>query len=184
MSSLSCPMYRMNRCISFWSLFHMFIMQSFHFSFCFHEIQSLIRWFLNTFFIQLEYPTFLVSSSFLSWFTKRVVSQCKFVILNNLLPSPPNFWQRLAVFVVLVPSFQNGFVPTMHGLASFQRHLLGFVVHSLPFGSSMFGTTVMVLFDDVTWNWWGVEVLLVQLVGTLQRFQTPTWTIHNANFPI
>ena len=44
------------------SLFHMFIMQSFHFSFCFNEIRSLINWSLNTFFIHLEYPTFLVSS--------------------------------------------------------------------------------------------------------------------------
>ena len=81
-----------------------------------------------------------------------VVFQCKFVILNNLLFSPPNFWQRLAVCVVLVPSFQNGVVPTMLGLASFLQHLRGFVVHSLPFGSSMFGTTGKVLSEDVTWN--------------------------------
>ena len=33
-------------------------MQSYHFSFCFNEIRSLIHWSLSTFFIQLEYPNF------------------------------------------------------------------------------------------------------------------------------
>ena len=40
----------------------------------------------------------------------------------------------------------------MRGLASFLQHLLGFVLHSLPFGSSMLGTTGEVLLDDVTKN--------------------------------
>ena len=40
----------------------------------------------------------------------------------------------------------------MLGLASFLQHLFGFVVHSLPFGGSMFGTMGEVLFDDVTGN--------------------------------
>ena len=34
--------------------------------------------------------------------------------------------------------------------SSFPQHLLGFEVHSLPFGSSMFGTMGEVLCDDVT----------------------------------
>ena len=51
----------------------------------FNEIRSLIHWSFNTFFIQLECPTFLVSSSFLSCCNIGVVCQCKFVILNNLL---------------------------------------------------------------------------------------------------
>ena len=38
----------------------------------------------------------------------------------------------------------------MLGLASSLQHLLGFVVHSLPFGSSIFGAMGEVLFDDVT----------------------------------
>ena len=38
--------------------------------------------------------------------------------------------------------------PTMVVLASFLQHLPGLVVHSLPFGSSMFGTVGEVLFDD------------------------------------
>ena len=66
--------------------------------------------------------------------------------------SPPPIFERVAVFVIVVPSFQDGFVPTMLGLASFLQHVLGFVVHSVPLGSSMFGTTGYVLFDDVTWN--------------------------------
>ena len=65
----------------------------------------------HLFFIQRGYPIFLVSSSFLPRCNIRVV-QRKFVTLKNLLFSPPNFWQRLAVFVVLVSSFQNCFVPT------------------------------------------------------------------------
>ena len=65
---------------------------------------------------------------------------------------PPNIRQRLAVFVILVPSFPNGFVTTMLWLASFLQHLLGVVAHSLPFGSSMFDAMGEVLFDDVTWN--------------------------------
>ena len=39
----------------------------------------------------------------------RVVFQCKFVILNNLFLSPPNIWQRLAVFLIIVTSMQNIF---------------------------------------------------------------------------
>ena len=69
-----------------------------------------------------------------------------------LLFSPPNFRQILAVIVILVPSFQDGFVPTMLGLASFPQHIFGFVVHSFPLGSSLFGTMGEVLFDDVTGN--------------------------------
>ena len=44
------------------------------------------------------------------------------------------------------------FVPTVLGSASFLQRLLGFVVHPPPPGSSMFGTTGEVLFDDVTWK--------------------------------
>ena len=55
-------------------------------------------------------------------------------------------------------------------LASFLQHFLGFVVHSFPFGSSMFGTTGEVLFDDVTGNWLGVIVLPVELSGPLRGF--------------
>ena len=119
----------MNGCISFRSIFHMFIMQAFHFSFCFKEIRSLIHWLLSTFFIQLEYPTFLVTSSFLFCCNMGVIFQCKFVLSTPI---------------------QNGVVPTMGGLASFLQILFGFVVHSLPLGSSTFGTTGEVLLDDVT----------------------------------
>ena len=47
---------------------------------------------------------------------------------------------------------QNAFLTTMLGLVSFPQHLLGFVVHSLPLGSSMFGSMGEVLLDDVTGN--------------------------------
>ena len=106
----------------------MFIMQSFHCSFCFNEIRSLIQW-------SFEY-----------------ILYSTFVILNNLLLSPPNLGERLAVLVIFVPSFQNVFLLTMFGWASFLQHLLDCAVHSLPFGSSMFGTMSEVLFDDVTGN--------------------------------
>ena len=56
-------------------------------------------------------------------------------------PQSTNIWERLAVLVVLVPSFQNCFVPTILELASFLQRPLGFVVQSLPLGNSMFGTT-------------------------------------------
>ena len=63
----------------------------FIFSFCFHEIRSLIRWSLSTFFIELEYPTFLNTISFSSCCNVGVIFQCKFVILKNLFSCPPNF---------------------------------------------------------------------------------------------
>ena len=69
----------------------MFIMQPVAFSFCFNEIRTLIQWSLDTFFIQLEYPIFLVASSFLCCCNIRVVFHCKIVIRNNLLFSSPNF---------------------------------------------------------------------------------------------
>ena len=182
-SSMSWSLYRMNGCVSFWSLCHMFIMQSFQFSFCFNEIRSLIQLSLITFFIQLEYPTFLITISFSSRCNTGAIFQCKFVILNNLLFSPPKFWQRVAVFVIVVPSFHNGFVSTMLGLTSFLQHLFGFVVYLLPYRSSMFGTTSEVLLDDVTWNWQGVTVLFVQHHGTLRRYDaSSTWAVYNANF--
>ena len=78
--------------------------------------------------------------------------QCKFVTQNNLLLSPPICCQKVAVFVIVVPSIQDGFVPTMPGSASFLEQVLGFVVHSLSLGRSMFGTTEKVLSDDITWN--------------------------------
>ena len=59
----------------------------------------------------------------------------------------------------------------MLGLASFLQRLLAFVVHSMPFGSSMFGTTKKVLFDDIVRNWKDSTVLLVQLLGPLRGFR-------------
>ena len=93
----------------------------------------------------------------------RVIFHCKFAILKILLFNPLHFRQRLAVFVIVVPSFKKCFAPAMLGLASFLQHLLGLVLHSLPFGSSTFGTTVKILVDEVTWNSQSVEILLVQL---------------------
>ena len=131
----------------------MFIMQSFSCSFCFNEIRTLIQWSLNTFFIQLEYPIFLVASSFLCRCNFGVAFQCKFVILNNFAPQVHLISDKdLRYGSSFVPPLQNSFVTTMLGLASFLQLLPGFVVHSLPLGSSMFGTMVEVLFDDVTGN--------------------------------
>ena len=53
-SSLSCSLKRKNRCISLRSFFHMFVVHSFAFSFCFNEIRTLIHRSLNTFLIQHE----------------------------------------------------------------------------------------------------------------------------------
>ena len=89
--------------------FHMFIMQSFHFSSCINEIRTLIHLSLSTFFIQFGCPTFLNTISFFSCCNIGVIFQWKFVTLNNLLFGPPIFWQRLAVFVILVPSFLEWF---------------------------------------------------------------------------
>ena len=61
-SSLSCSLYRMNRCISLRSFFHMFVVHSFAFSFCFNEIRTLIHGSLNTFLIQRGKPNFFVAS--------------------------------------------------------------------------------------------------------------------------
>ena len=50
--------------------------------------------------------------------------QCKFVTLNNLFFTPPNFCQRFAVLVIVVPSFKDGLIkPTMLGLGSFLQHV-------------------------------------------------------------
>ena len=74
----------------FWgSLFHMFIMQYFHFSFCFNV---LIPWCLSAFFVQFEDPNVFVTISFLSCCCITVIFQCKIIVLNNSLFS---LWEHL-----------------------------------------------------------------------------------------
>ena len=125
--SLSWSLYRMNGCISFCSLKSLS-----HVHHAVFLILVLLRRNLDvdwtpSFYVQREYPISLVSSSFLSCCNIGMVFQCKPVILNNLLLSPPNNWQRPCGINSLVPSFQKGFALTMLGLASFLQASLGFV---------------------------------------------------------
>ena len=82
-----------------------------------------------------------------------MVFQCDFIVLNDLFLSPPDIWQRLTVFVIIVPSFQNGLVTTTFVLPSFPLHIMCFVVHGLPHRWSMSGTVGgILLFDNLAWN--------------------------------
>ena len=71
----------------------------------------------------------------------------------------------------------------MLGLASFLQHPLGFVVHSLPLGSSCLAPRRR--FFLMTWP--GLEKASKFFLSNWQirGFQTSsTWAVHNANFPI
>ena len=129
----------------------MFIMQSFHFPCCFNEIRSSIPWCLSAFFIQLEYPNVLVTTSFLSCCCVVVIFQCKFITLDNLLFTPPNFRQRCTVFVIFC-HLSSMVVSSMLGLTSFLQRLFGLKEILLPCRSFMLGSTDVTLLNDVTWD--------------------------------
>ena len=152
---------------------------------CFIKIRALIRWSLNTLSVQRNFPGFIVPTSFFNCSHVRIIFQCNYVILFDLLLRPPDIWQRLAVFVIIVPSFQNGFVTTTFVLSGFPQHIMCFVVRGLPQRWSMSGTVGRILFDDVAGHWQDVVSCLVQLsipFGGLHAFAACAVDI--ARFPI
>ena len=94
---------------------------------------KLLRWFIGPWIPSLFkdfFPGFFVPTSFLPCSHVEMIFQCYCVILNDLFLSPLNIWQRLTVSVIIVPSFQNGFVTTTFVLSGFPQHIMCFVVHA------------------------------------------------------
>ena len=88
---------------------------------CFAPMKSL-RWFTG------RWKPSSVPTSFLPCSHARMIFRCDFIVLNDLFLSPPNIWQRLTVFVIIVSSSQNVFfVSTTFVLAGFPQHIMCFV---------------------------------------------------------
>ena len=106
-------------------------LQSFAFVLCFSKIGALVHWSLNTFSVQRNFPGFLVPTFFFSCSHVGMILQCNCVIVLNLFFGPPNIWQRLSVFVILVPSFHNSSTITILVFAGFPQHIcaLKYMVH-------------------------------------------------------
>ena len=75
----------------------------------FYGVTALIHWSSNTFCVQGNFPGFFVPTSFLPCCHVGMVFQCDFIVLNDRFLSPPNIRQRFAVFIVVMPPFQNSF---------------------------------------------------------------------------
>ena len=149
MSGLLC---RMDWTVSFTSSFNVFVVQSNTFQLCFTKIRALLDWSLNPLSVQRHLPGILISTPFFKCSHVRMIFQCKCVILKNLFFGPSNIWQRLAVLLIFLPSFQNSFTTTILVAAGFPQHTMSIEAHGLPHRWSMSGTVGWFLFGGITRN--------------------------------